>query len=287
MPQAEPQRGANAIRDLGYRPYVGDRLPPSHNTQVLLMQSMRRAWSSWMVKVAVSLGWLPTVIGLGVYYIVPMMTREPMKPGALIAETYAWQTWLVLTLVTLGAGAGAIAEDFQFKSFQFYFAKPVTRAQYLGGRVGAVAIWTFLLLAIPGLILVLTATGSADEGERLPTLGLALPMLIQATLAAAVLASASVGVSSLSKSRALTMTAWMVLLFVPHMLASIVDAVGDWPWLRLVSLPALLQEVSAALFKVEDETAIEWYHALPVLIALAIGGVALARRRLGQAEVIA
>ena len=56
MARAEAQPGANAIRDLGYRPYVGDRLPASNNTKVLLRQSLRRAWASWLVKVAAFLG---------------------------------------------------------------------------------------------------------------------------------------------------------------------------------------------------------------------------------------
>ena len=287
MAQAKAQPGANAIRDLGYRPYVGERLPASHNTLVLLRQSMRRAWASWLVKVAAFLGWLPTAVGLGFFYILPMISDAEIEPGMVLAETFAWQTWLILSLVTLGAGSAAIAEDFQFKSFQFYFAKPVTTVQYLGGRIGAVFVWVFLLLAIPGTILVLMATGSAAEGDRLATLGLVLPMLIQSTLMAWVLATASVGTSSLSKSRALTMTAWMLLFIVPHVLSAIVNAVADWPWMRLISIPALLQEMSSALFKVDDQNDITWAHALPILLAISFGGVALAHRRLRQAEVIA
>tara|TARA_B100001750_G_scaffold40924_1_gene29726 strand:- start:181 stop:1062 length:882 start_codon:yes stop_codon:yes gene_type:complete len=292
MARAEAQPGANAIRDLGYRPYVGDRLPASNNTKVLLRQSLRRAWASWLVKVAAFLGWLPTAIALGylgfVYWLnskQPGMA-DPVDGGGVLESVYRWQTWLFVSLVTLGAGACAIAEDFQFKSFQFYFAKPVTQAQYLGGRIAAVAIWVFALLAIPGLVLVLFLTGSSPEGERLTQLGYALPMLIQAALAAWVCATASVGVSSLSKSRALTMTAWILLFLVPHVLALIVDAVADWEWMRLLSIPALLQEVAGDLFKIDDENDIGWMHALPVLLGVSVGGLLLARQRLRQAEVI-
>ena len=47
------------IRDLGYRGYEGDRLSPSHNTLVLLRHGIRRAWASWLVKIAIFCFWIP------------------------------------------------------------------------------------------------------------------------------------------------------------------------------------------------------------------------------------
>ena len=292
MAEAEAQQGGQAIRDLGYRPYVGERLPASHNAKVLLRHGLRRVWGSWLVKVAAFLCWLPGVIGMGLvgfnYWLQGKSPQiaEPIDGRWVVDAVYFWETWLFVTLVTLGAGAAVIAEDFQFKSFQFYFAKPVTRVQYLSGRIAAVAIWVFCMLAVPGLVVVLVLVGSAEPDARLTNLGIALPALIQAGLVALVTATTSVGVSSLGKSRALTMTAWMVLFIVPFVLSLIVDAVADWEWLRMLSIPALLDEVATTLFKQPDENDIRWWHALPVLVGVTIGSVALAMHRLRGAEVI-
>jgi len=292
MAKAEGQKGGQAIRDLGYRPYVGERLPAKHNSAVLLRHGLRRAWGSWLVKIAAFLCWLPPVIamgGVGINYW--MRSQQPgmvesVEAGWVLSVVYEWQIWLFVTMVTLGAGASVIAEDFQHKSFQFYFAKPVTRVQYLAGRISAVAIWVFCLLAIPGALLVLILVGSAEPDDRVANLGTILPAMIQAGLVAVVVSTASVGVSSLSKSRALTMTAWMLLFLVPHVLAVIVEAVADWEWLRLISIPALLGEMNDTLFKQADENDIEWAHALPILVAVSLGGLALAMGRLRRAEAI-
>lgn len=284
-----------SVRDLGYRAYEGTRLPASNNTRVLLRHGLRRAWGSWLVKITAFLGWLPPVCFMAVVGVqfwlrqqAPGQVQEldASAAGTLVNQLVYTQLWLFVTMVTLGAGACAISEDFTFKAFQFYFSKPVTRVQYLLGRTGAVAIWGFSITFIPALLLIMVLLGVVQEDNRLETLGLVLPALLDSLLIAVVCASASMGMSSLSKSRALTMSAWMLLFVVPHILGTIVHAVGDWPWLKLASLPALLEVMGDSLFKVAREDEMTWYHALPVLLVVALGGLALSMERLRKAEVI-
>ncbi|MBX3247563.1 MAG: hypothetical protein KF901_10340 [Myxococcales bacterium] len=285
------------IRDLGYRPYEGERLPASHNTWVMLRHGLSRAWGSWLVKIAAFLGWVPPILTMAWVAFHWWLSQqaaqagmageiEALDGGDLIHSLYGWQLWTFGLMITLGAGASAISEDLSFKAFPFYFAKPVTPPQYLLGRVLAVGIWLFSILFIPGFLLVLILVGAAPEGGRLEALGLFLPALIHAGLIATVCAVGSVGVSAFSTSRALTMSAWILLFIVPWVLATIVTEVGEWPWLKLASIPALLAVVGDALFKVSRDDGLGWYHALPVLAVVVFGGLSLAMRQLRNAEVI-
>ena len=45
----------------------------------------------------------------------------------------------------------------------------------------------------------------------------------------------SVGFSALNRSRAFTFSAWVLLFFVPWGLATLVQLVSEWPWLRLAA----------------------------------------------------
>ena len=279
------------IRDLGYRPYEGERLPPSHNMAVLLRHGLRRAWGSWLVKIAAFFGWVPTVVALALlgirFYIVSQGNEVPdLKGGSFLHTLTLFQLWPFVTMVTLGAGAGVISRDLTHRAFQFYSSKPVTPVQCLVGRTSAVAIWCFSLIWVPSLITVIVLVGTAPAELRLERLGLILPATLDGALIAAVCSTASIGISSLSRSRAFSMSAWLVLLFVPHVLAQIVFAVGDWPWLRLASIPALLSIVGQALYRIEPDSALRWYHALPVLLGVAAGGVSLALNRLRHSQVI-
>ncbi len=285
------------IRDLGYQPYEGKRLPASNNTWVMLRHGLGRAWGSGFVKTAAFLSWVPFVVGCGfwsaAWWFTSQMQQqgigqvEELNPASYLSGMYTWYLWVFGLMITLGAGASAISEDLTHRAFQFYFAKPVTPRQYLMGRIIAVGIWIFSITFIPALMLVVIVVGTSPDELRLERVGLILPALVYSTLVAVVTSTASVGTSSLSKSRALTMSAWVLIFVVPFVLATIVYEIGEWPWLRLLSLPALLDVVGDALFKVPREDELEWWHALPVLAVIAAGGLYLAADRLRRAEVVA
>ncbi|MCS6799135.1 MAG: hypothetical protein NZ898_11520 [Myxococcota bacterium] len=287
------------LRDLGYRPYDGPRLGPSHNWLVMLRHGLRRAWSSWIVKLVALTGWIPPLVALVLIGIHMMLEREAVArgvpPGAIprldpaqfVRTGFGWQTWLLVSLVSTGAGATVIAEDLGQRAFSFYFSKPLTVEQYLVGRTSAVAIWIFALLFGPAVLQIVALAATATDGSTAERVGLLLPAFLYALLAACVFAIGSVGVSALSSSRALTVTAWLVLFFVPHVLGSLVEAIAGWPWLLLGSLPALLGTVADALLRVETGSAIRWFHAMPLLVLFAVGAWMLAARRLRAAEVVA
>jgi hypothetical protein len=283
-----------SLRDLGYRPYEGERLPPSRNVGVLFRYGLSRAWASWLVKLSTFFGWVPGAIGLvlvGIYFWIrdkgQMLGPDAVHPEEWIARLLTIQLWLFVTLASLGAGASAIAEDLTHRAFQFYFAKPVTAAQYLLGRTLAVGAFAFGLCFFPAFLVVCGLTGAAPAELRLEWAALVFPALLQSLVVAASIACASVGVSSLSSSRALTMSAWILLLLVPHVVAAVVEVVGDFPWLRLASLPAMLGVIGDSLLHVDRHgDPIAWYHAALALALWAAAATALSFRRLRRAEVI-
>ncbi len=290
--------GAVGLRDVGYRPYEGERLEPKDALWPLFGHALRRAWAHWLVKLALLLGWVPTVV-MAVYDVLRLFTQGAVAQQMAGAEAafphhddfvfgvLRWQAWLFASLVALGAGAGAVSGDLGSRALVFYLARPVTREQYLLARVGAVGSWCFVLLFVPGGLLVLLAMGLAPPELRGAELSLIVPTAAFALLVAAVFASVSVGLSALSSSRATTMTAWLLVFLVPEVLGALVESITGVPWVRLLSLPTLLVAVGEPLFRLEGAPqGIQWFHALPVLLAASVGGLWGAWRRLGQVEVV-
>jgi len=104
------------VRDLGYRPYEGARLPPANNTWVMLRHGLARAWASWLVKIAVFLSAGPLLV-FSVYVALALYMTRTMGHGASaesfdgtqpLRYLYLSETWLAVSLLTLGAGAPAI-----------------------------------------------------------------------------------------------------------------------------------------------------------------------------------
>lgn len=286
-----------AVRDLGYAPYEGARLPASRNGWVLFRFGLRRAWSSFLVRLATVFFWVPGAVAVGLLVLRSFMLANAADPATateampldgprLVADTIAWTVWLVAGLVTLGAGAGAISLDLAHRSLPFFLAKPVTPTQYLLGRVGAVAAWLFALLVANAAIAVAGLVGLGEPALRLEHAGLMFPATLHAVVACLTLAAASVGISALSPSRATTMGAWVFAFVAPTLVGALVSGLADWPWFLLASLPATIRVVGDALYKIAPGDALRWWHALPALLAISGALLALAHRRVRTAEVV-
>jgi len=114
-----------------------------------------------------------------------------------------------------------------------------------------------------------------------------LPALFDSAVIAVSMSTLAVATSALSKSRALTLTAWALILFVPFILAFLIETIGDVEWVFAISLPGALWSVGDALYKVDSSwDHLEWFHTAPIL-AIAVGGASYgAMRRLRGAQVI-
>lgn len=284
------------IHDLGYKPYVGVRRPHSANTWTLARQGLRRAVAPFVVKASLILACFAVVI-YPLAYLVASLGRVRTSGGAerglgitaegFVRGVFDWQVWLFVFVITIAAGASAVADDVRNRAFQYYFSKPVTREQYMFGRIVPVAFLAFLLTFGPALILVgLAAAVASDKATATTAMGLAFPALLYGALVSIVMGSLSVAVSAISRSKGLTMTLWASIFFLPHVVAFVVKKVAHTNWLYLGSLPGCLGICGDAIFKRAVEGQVQPWMALLALAVYVALGVWLLRRKLMAVEVI-
>lgn len=276
------------LRDLGYRPYDGPRLPPSSSTWVMYRYGLRRAFDSLLLKVLLGLSLLPAFVIPLVARVSLMMAREGQFDfSTYVATALSLQTWFFVGLTGLLVGSTAIAEDLQAHAFPFFFAKPLTPAQYLLGRVLAVATLVFLLVFLPGTIVVLGFAGSAPVEMRAESAGFLLPVIAVSLLVAAVVATTSVALSATTRNRTITMSLWVVIWIVPKVIASVVRLATGSAWLDLTSLPGMLGIVGDALLGRSEGALLSWHWALLALVVYSASATVFALHRLERAEVVA
>lgn len=283
-----------AIRDIGYRPYDGPRLPPTNNIWVMLQHGIRRAFASWLVKLVIFFGWIPGAIGVAAVFFVAQTPKgdampvlfSSVSPAELCFYMLGIQMWATIAPISLGAGANAISEDLSFHAIHFYFSKPVTPEQYLFGRIAAIAIIIFGFAFLPAAGVIAAFLTKANESHFAEIAGLTMPSLLGSLLLAIVFSTLSVAISATNRSRALTMTSWVFLLLVPPTLAAIAGAISDTMWLDYISIPALFDAIGRSIFKMDLENTMPWWHAAAVLSFLSIAAVIYARIRLRSAESI-
>lgn len=269
-----------SVRDHGFRPYTGTRLPASNNTWVLFRHGLTRASKSWIVRMAIVAATLPLLVALVAWAFMGWVATQ--NPGQVpppdlvrfVRDLLRAEMWLAGAAIAFGAGATAIADDVARHVLPFFFAKPVSAPQYLAGRAGAIFALIFAVLIVPVTIFVPLAVALAQHLEPQSALVL-FPAAASALVIAFALASVSLGISALSPSRALTTTLFASLWLLPHVLAALASVFvdGDWPY--LISLPAQLSFVSASLLdKATEPGGPTALHALPIVAA----AVALALR---------
>lgn len=311
-----------SVRDLSYRAYEGARRSASDNLWVLARFGIGQVWSSWVAKVLFLLAFGPSLIATSLVLAFFWATSAQAGPGAAPSESpvdaalvlrilMRIQLWLFVSFLTTRYGSGILTKDFTNRSFAFYFAKPVTPAQYLAGRILGLGVIAAALQVLPPLILVLPVlAGTGGQSEALETVRVAGPLMLYGAIAGLSLSTLSVATSGLGKSRSLTLAVWLLFFLVPYILSAIVEAVTGSQWLQLTSIPEVLGTICDALLPLRESTAaafdgdgggglavlgltdhdrgvVRWYHAAGALAAMLGGGLYLVLRRLRSAEVVA
>lgn len=91
------------------------------------------------------------------FYFESLANLGPLRGGGTSLSTFfvpfssqAWFFFQVLLLASVGGGV--IAGDVATRAITMYFARPITRFDYLAAKASAVAVWLGLAVVVPPLI---------------------------------------------------------------------------------------------------------------------------------------
>jgi hypothetical protein len=276
MPQAR-------INERGYRRYEGERNARGRWWVVAreLVRSMRRQRAVILLALAAA---LPTVIAGVWLYIAGRL--KVVDPNEYVYNLYLPTSPLAL-IMALRAGGGAIADDARAGAFQLYFARPLTHAQYLAGKLVGVGILVAIVSAVPGILLALLQVTLTGTWASLLLVGKAalLGLAVAASLSCVVVA-----LSSLIRRRGLVQAALAAVIFLPWVVGSSFRDFTRTPWPALASLPTHLGALGQWLFNRPNDIgsrAMPPAIAVVMLAAICAGAIWVALRQLRRAEVIA
>jgi ABC-type transport system involved in multi-copper enzyme maturation permease subunit len=197
----------------------------------------------------------------------------------------------VTLLMAMFAGGGTVADDARAGAFQFYFARPVTREQYLIGKLIPPIALTAIVSAGPAFLLgLLRIALSKDTPEALSVVALPFKALALGGLNAVVLGTSVCALSSLSKQRGYVQGGFAGLYFLPWLVALTFMRITRSAWPSLLSLRLHVYNVGRAMFNIPTEADERWLPvpvSMFVLAAVVVGSVLLLRRRLAAVEVVA
>jgi ABC-2 type transport system permease protein len=278
------------IYDQGYRRYEAReplrrvRFWPITREALRLILAKRAFLGLLMV------AWIPFLARVIQVYVVtrfPEAGRVLPVDGRLFGEFLAQQSVFTLFLTVFG-GAGLIANDLRTGAILVYLSRPLTRRDYVVGKLGVLMALNLSVTLMPGLLLYLAAVSLAPEQFLKWELAWLGPAVIAQSLIISLATSlVALAVSSLSRSARVAGLAFFGLVFGLELVRGILRAVYDRPESLLISLQASMQAVGNAMFGIRDRAfEIPWAQPALVLALVCLGCLAILRSRVRAVEIV-
>ena len=278
------------IYDQGYRPYEARRplrtlrfWPITREALRLLLA--RRAYLGLLI-----VSWLPLVArAIHLFAVTRFAEAQRVLPfdERTFGDFLNQQIGFAL-IITIFGGAGLIANDLRTGAILVYLSRPLTRRDYVLGKLGVLLALNLSVTLAPALLLYSIALSLAsEEFLKLKLAWIAPAIVVQSIVVSLVLSLVALAISSLSKNARVAGLAFVGLLVGLEVAHGVLRGIYHRPESALLSLQADLRAIGGALFgNTEHWLRFPWPYAALVLIAVAIACLATLRARVRAVEIV-
>lgn len=234
--------------------------------------------------------WIPFVVRVVQIYVVtrfPEANRVLPVDGRLFGEFLNQQIIFTVFLSIFG-GAGLIANDLRTGAILVYLSRPLTRRDYVLGKLGVLMALNLAVTVVPGLFLYLIGLGLAPEQFLKWDLFWIGPAIgLQALVIALSVSLLVLAVSALSKSARVAGLAFVGLFIGLEIVRGVLVGIADRPEAHVLSLQNDLRVVGNLVFGITERGLVvpPAYPPL-VLVAVALGCLAVLRARVRAVEIV-
>ena len=277
------------IHDQGYRRYGGRREAHGRTWWVItragIIERLRERKFLGLLLVA----WLPFLVRSVQLYV----AANYQQAAALLAPTPATfrefldQQGFFVFVITMYVGAGLIANDRRANALQIYLSKPLTRVDYVVGKLATLVIFLTAVTWVPGILLLLMQMMFAGNLTFLKANLFLFPAITAFSAVVVMTASFSMlALSSLSKSRRFVAVMYAGLIFfTAAMYQALRGITGSRVW-AVISPGDVLDVFGATIFRSPGTPAIPFPVAALVVAVLLAAAVFVLERRVRGVEVV-
>lgn len=234
--------------------------------------------------------WVPFIARTIQVYVVtrfPEAGRVLPVDGRLFGEFLSGQLGFAL-LVSVFGGAGLIANDLRTGAILVYLSRPLTRADYILGKLSALLSLNLFVTLAPALMLWVVAVSLAPEQfATLKLLWLPPAIVLHALVIGLAMGLMALAVSSLSKSARVAGLAFAGLFIGLEIARGVLRGMFRTPETGLVSLQGNLHALGNALFGIQHRFFNQpWPLAALALLVMAALSLWVLRARVRAVEVV-
>lgn len=276
------------IHDQGYRRYGGTRASIGRAWQVMARAGVITVVSKRQFIALMLFAWAPFVVRAVQIYIASNFQQASFlaAKGETFREFLDQQGAFVF-FVTIYVGSGLIANDRRANALQLYLSKPMTRAEYIAGKLSILFIFLVSVTFLPAITLLLTQTIFAGSFTFVWNNLYLLPAITLFSLTQVLVASTTMlALSSLSKSSRFVAVMYAGLFFFTTALFQAIRGITGRSSFAWLSPGASLEQLGDVIFRLEPR-----YQLSPALAGLAVvilvaGSLFILDRRVRGVEIV-
>ena len=278
------------IHDQGYRRYGGDKARTGSGWMVIARAGIRTMLDKKQFLALLLLAWIPFIVRAVQIYLaanVPQ-ARDLLAVKADTFRQFLDQQETFVFFITVYAGAGLIANDRRANALQIYLSKPLTRAEYVFGKLAILVTFLLLVTWVPAMVLLIVQIAFAGNFTFFKNNVFLFPAItVFAFIEVALASSTMLALSSLSKSSRYVAILYAAVIFFTQAVYGVVHAVTRSTAFSWLSFSANLSQIGDVIFRQPPKYDTPWPVSL-LMIALLIGLSAFVlERRVRGIEVVA
>jgi ABC-2 type transport system permease protein len=232
---------------------------------------------------------LPFVVRAVQVYVVtrfPEAGRVLPIDGRMFGEFLNQQIFFTLLLSVFG-GAGLVANDLRTGAILVYLSRPLTRRDYVLGKLGVLLALNLGVTLVPAVLLYgLAVAVVPDQFLRLDHAWIGPAIALHATVESLVVSLVALAVSSLSKSARVAGLSFAGLVVGLETARGVLTMISHRPEAQVLSLQNDLRIVGRLLFGIADRTEVPALYPAVVLALASAAAVAILRARVRAVEIV-
>ncbi len=248
-----------AVYKRNYRAYAGPVTPVRWRWLVITRQSLAEVFASRVSTLLFVICLLPPLVSAVVIYTVNSdvartllnLRQSPFSVGNRFFLTmFGVQAWLALFL-TAWVGPASVSPDLTNGALPLFLSRPISRMEYLGGKLLSFAVVLSVVTWVPMLLLFGIQAETAPGRWLVPNLYIAWGMFLGALIWIAVLGLLALAVSAWVRWRIVATGLMVAAILVPAGFGGIITGIMRTKWGFVLNIPYAATIIWAHLLRVE------------------------------------
>jgi ABC-2 type transport system permease protein len=250
-----------AVYEQTYKPYKGKLTPDWSRFLILPRNTLRGVFNSKLFTAFYVICFIPSLIEAVLIYlhhnitalaIMNLNARQLIPIDGSFFQTFVMVQGGFAFVVAILVGPPLVSRDLRNNALPLYLCRPFSRTEYVMGKMSVLLILLAWITWVPQLLMFLFQSYLEGFAWLKSNLWIASGIIIAGLVWTLLLALLSQTISAVVKWRIVASGAMLGIVIIPSVFAGIVNVLFQTRWANIISLSALMWNITAGLFGTFD-----------------------------------